>query len=386
MRGREVATSPSGAMVIRKFYVEPFWAFETIIQAVEGFVLDGNPPERFLPVTDCYFVNYAGDKNKKQPLMYASEVRVTAVDRNDVSISNTVSMSRGEYAGLDQLRADLNNVNYKELNEGGAFIEVIYRPEFSAMQWWGATVTNAPEGEAQKVGPDVFDYLDPMFKSKTVYIPCPDGLLSPTGSINIHSNFVNVPPEMVKPIPINVVDFTIRRSLVPWIPWDTIGKCIGKVNDGDWKPNGTTLPEGASADWTSGFPDRTLKFNGPISIKRGLSSQGQQREWFEIIYWFEWIHQWTDDLWTFDGRHYEGAPKLKKTSGYVTWQDAFLSPKWQPFGILDDGALGQTGWYPLYRRKLEDTGLGFKVGVPSKEIYDTCSTQDLDDLFDISSK
>ena len=225
-----------------------------------------------------------------------------------------------------------------------------------------------------------------------MFLPNPDGLLVHTVSLQPTAAFVKIPHETAAPVSLNVIDVTIRRSLVPEIPWKTMAEMSNKVNDKDWSPETSTSPSPGQD-----FPAETLKFAGPISIKRGLSSMtsdhASKRDWYEIIYLFQWINMTDKDKFV----QADGGVLIKK-EGPITWQYAFLSPKWLPLGFGATGQIGRTAWFPVFRRDLEDNFFG-QNGTPGEKLYlDTSVTKDkipaapgftasgtFDDLFDINA-
>ena len=306
---RTVHTTDSGIEIVRRFYIEPYESHPEFLTILRGSV--SKPGDQWIrtpPSHDPYIPN-----------CYCNEARVDFAHEDAMASSPSIQDVGGVRASLED--------HQEKPAEGtaGAIVTAHYRPLITA---W--------DGE-DNLGHSRWDWLDWRIDPGVRQLPWPDGL------------FVNgplwdwptaVPTEAGAPIAVCLHEFSIRRILVPQIPWEMIQMCAGCVNRDVFPtipPVNQVLPT---------FPPRTLKFNG---VTQQCMVDPNGKRWYELTYHFSWINQW--DAWITDAHG-------NKESGWITWNHVFIHPE-ALFGLIGE----YTGWYEVTR------GLPFSIGPVTVPIF-----------------
>lgn len=302
-RNRVDDISPSGIEVQRTFYLNKYKYWQTVVSKMEGHVdtdKDGKHT-RVLPVKDEYTNTFW------------NQVRVVPADSDGSSHADSVDavidinkIDEDAEAGMDNWSNVRNGVaNYKEDFEGGAFITGIYRPIFSA--WVGTA-----DGGVERF----FDWLDPTFTPGSFTVPWVDGLRWSSEEFS-KGGLQVMGPEVVAPIVVPTMQFSIRRSLL--IDFDPLwNSLLGKVNKDVWTPKNTNLMrfDAETLRYDSWYPEMKINSNS-------------NRTW-DVIFTF--THLKMID-WLVQGK--EG----KFFADSVTWQHVLMHPR-KKVSIQDSIGLG----------------------------------------------
>lgn len=335
--GRSHHGSNSGIDIMREFSVEPYEDYIEVVKELQGFVRDG---KRFPPARDPY-VN----------VCYCTETRVDFWHEAQPTSSEDLTNK-----GQRDIREMLEDVKEKpRKGTAGAKVTAHYRPLITA---W--------DEDPGPSGTERWDWLDPTVTPGVRQIQWPNGLFITAEVAGVTATH-NVPDTVASPLGITIADVSIRRILVPKIPWDTIMGLANSVNDSKWPeddhPALSILPQ---------FQAKTLRFVG-VDVLNMLDSEGNK--WFELVVNFQWINHVTPVLFDLNG--------FRQTDLPVTWNHVFLNPS--IFFIK-----GETGWYEVFRARdpgdfpmkppFEIPGAALKGGLLHN------SANNFGDLFRISSK
>ena len=322
-RGRTSHVHWDGCEVQRAFYVNHFRAAPDVCAALLGFVLrgvsgaGGSIYVRYLPAFDPYY----------NQILYCNEARWDHVDGDKKSISNSppIGGAAGDVPALNAYLHFKEQVNtVRERGEGGAFITASYRPLISGYhpQRYNNILTAADRDRQ-------FDFIDPILTSGTQTIPWPDGFqIVKVGKIGGIGNWDNVSAEVVDPVAIPLIEFSIRRMFLGKVPYRALDALLRYVNAEAW-PAGT--PGDLVWPWTfPQFPAHTLRFDS-YEETRHWSQSSDLNKWHELKLNFSWRNHYDTEVRDSNGRLLEGSHP-------VTWNHILINP----FNA-------DLGWYPVYR-------------------------------------
>ncbi|MBU0982876.1 MAG: hypothetical protein KKA42_03335 [candidate division Zixibacteria bacterium] len=293
---RTVHVSNSGIDVERRFYIEPYSYHPEVLKALMGSVTAVKKEwKRVPPARDPWIPN-----------CYCSEAMVTLADVDAM----TSSPGLDEDGDNDTLLKRLENVREAPADGSvGAFVHAHYRPLITAWQ----------SDSASDVHPE-FDWMDYQSTPGVRQMPWPEGLYV------FHSGLsAQVPDTVGFPFTVPVATLTVRRMLLPEIPWDKIDAAAGCVNNKTFPPDNSNV----SARIPS-CPARTLKFEN-AQVTNQIDTEGNR--WYEVTYTFTRINHYERHLISIIG---------DDNPGPVTWNHIFLRPSC--FGWK-----GATGWYECFK-------------------------------------
>jgi len=294
---RTVHVSNSGIDIERRFYIEPYSYHPEVLKTLLGSativkkVLSRVPPARDPWIRNCY----------------CTEAMITLAD------SDAMAGSPGlEDGGNNTLIKKLENVR-EAPKEGsaGAFVLAHYRPLITA--WEGTNPgTTHPE----------FDWIDYSVTPGVRQMPWPEGLY-----VYHQGNSAAVPDTVGFPFTVPVNTLSIRRMLLPEVPWEAIDAAAGCVNKNAWPPDNSAVSKRIPQS-----PPRTLKFEN-AEVTNQVDMEGNR--WYEVTYTFTRIVLLEDVLTSATG---------DVNPGPVTWNHVFTRPSlW--------GWKGQTGWFEVFKGK-----------------------------------
>lgn len=350
---RIVHQSHSGMEIIREFNVEPYAHHIAVLKHLQGFIKDGErvPPARDPWIDVCYCTEARAEQWHEDQLTTSESLEV--ISRQTVNGEQKVQ----RIAAFDDKRIpkllQMNRENPK-VGTAGAKVTATYRPLITA---W--------DEDPGPSGTERWDWLDPTVTPGVRQIQWPNGLFITAEVAGVQATH-NVPDTVASPLGITIADVSIRRILVPKIPWNTIKGLANAVNAFKWPPDDhpalSILPQ---------FEAKTLRFVGP-DIRNMMDSEGNK--WFEITLNFQWINHIAPLLYTING--------FERTDEPVTWNHVFLNPS--VFFLK-----GKTAWYEVFRGA--DPGEGamrppFEIPGAALKAGFLYNSANMDPLFRLSSK
>jgi len=329
---RTVHVSNSGIDIERMFSFEPYSAHPAVLKALMGSVTregPGHPWVRTPPARDPWILN-----------CYCNDAVVTFADKRVMASSPDIEK------GKDTLLKKLEDTKEKPADgTAGAIVRAHYRPLITA---WD----NPFEPEKQ------WDWLDPTFTPGVRQMPWPEGLY-----IDFNGLPAAVPDTVGFPFAVPVDDISVRRILVPEIPWVAINGAKGCVNSKTWPKAGS-----GAAGLFHPCPPRTLRFEG-VKVINQVDSEGER--WYELEIRFTKITEYAENIHSASG---------DDNPGWVTWNEIFTRPSiW--------GFKGKTSWFEVYKGEAVPAwNAPVSIDYPfiakfAGRMYSTC---DFDVLFDLN--
>jgi len=315
---------PSGGEIKRVFYVEPYSAAKHVAAVLLGDVISSEGEKRLnrriLPVND-----------RARSFFFANEVYIDPLSNEQFSMADSIGLQPAVDAIDDFVYEAIANYDETQLfaneygdhptnipSSPGAVVTAIFRPAISLH-----TPTNwDDENDVSRI----FDWLDPQFTfnielhsfTKGVFLNIPTFLaVGEEPNLNWwlpwnwpRALFKTFPAEprvraddtgVAFKIPDTVTGFTVRRSMVPRIPWRTLSALSYTVNKHQFcLPNGLKFNEG------------TVRFDGVKISTRYLM---RQKICYDMEYHFSIRSTWGFyTLW--DG---ETTGSFEQRYGIVPW-------------------------------------------------------------------
>ena len=305
---RTVHASNDGIDIERKFYFEPYSSHPDVLAVFLGSV-QGQAGEwtRNPPVHDPWIEN-----------CYCDEARVTFADAEVMTSTPSIMAD-----GRDTIKKWVEDIKEQPaLGTAGAILTAHYRPLITAWEYDEADEADDPQKPE-------FDWMDYESMPGIRQMPWPEGLY-----VNHKGASSHVPHTVGFPFTVPIATITIRRILVPEIPWDKIDAVAGCVNKEVWPPENSEV-----AKRLPSCPPRTCKFEN-AKVTNQIDTGGSR--WYELTYTFTRINQYDRHLIAING---------DDNPGPVTWNHIFARPSlW--------GWKGATAWYEVFKGEAQPIWAG----------------------------